>query len=62
MILRRAADLTTADNVRLEDGLLWNVEELVWVEGRVTVRLSRTVGDKMVLEQLWPDDLILLAI
>jgi hypothetical protein len=61
MILRRATDLSTGDNVRLEDGLLWNVAEVVWVDGRCSVHLSRTVGDKMVLEQLWPDDLILLA-
>ena len=61
MILRRAADLTIADNVRL-DGRLWNVAEVVWVDGRCSVHLSRTMGEKIVLEQLWPDDLILLAI
>lgn len=65
MILRRVADLTTVDNVRLEDRL-WNVEAVTPVHAYVAVRyvelrLSRTAGDKLVL-MLRPDDLILLAI
>jgi hypothetical protein len=60
MILRRAADLMVGDNVRLE-GRLWTVEVLVWTEGRCAVHLARTAGDKLVLEQLWSDDVILLA-
>lgn len=62
MILRRVENLTTNDNVRLEDGKLWNVEDKVPIDGGwVEVHLSRTVGDKLVL-LLDPDDLILLAI
>ena len=63
MILRRVTDLTVIDNVRLEDGKLWNVESVTPAPGlfpRLMVRLSRTAGDKKVLE-LFPDDLILLA-
>jgi hypothetical protein len=61
MILRRATDLSTGDNVRLEDGRLWNVAEVFLFDSRCVVHLSRTIGEKMVLE-LFPDDLILLAI
>jgi hypothetical protein len=64
MILRRVGDLNTAsDNVRLEDGRLWNVYEVRPIEGTayVEVHLRRTVGDELVL-CLRPDDLILLAI
>jgi hypothetical protein len=60
MILRRAADLMVSDNVRLDDRL-WNIEKLVWVEGRLTLHLSRKAGDKTELE-LWSDDMVLLAI
>jgi hypothetical protein len=60
MILRRAADLTTDDNLRLEGGMLWNIADLSWNEGRVTLQLTRMVGDKMTLI-LWPDDMVLLA-
>ena len=61
VILRRAANLSPSDNVRLEDGRLWNIESVVHANGRVTVHLSRTAGDKLVLELL-PYDLILLAV
>ena len=64
MILRRVAELTTADNVRLDEKL-WNVEEVMDLgDGRlgyIEVHLSRRVGDKLML-LLRPDDLILLAI
>jgi hypothetical protein len=61
MILRRVADLTTVDNVRLDDRLLWNVEAVTPSDRYVEVRLSRTKGEKLTL-MLRPDDLILLAI
>ena len=61
MILRRLSDLTTVDNVRLEDRL-WNVEAVTPAPIRyVELRLSRTSGEKVTL-MLRPDDLILLAI
>jgi hypothetical protein len=64
VILRRVAELTTADNVRLDEKL-WNVEEVMDLGdgglGYIEVHLSRRVGDKLVL-LLRPDDLILLAI
>ena len=61
MILRRVADLTTIDNVRLDDRLLWNVEAVTAADSHVEVRLKRTAGEKVTL-MLRPDDLILLAI
>ncbi len=60
MILRRAEDLSVEDNIRLDD-MLWNVESVAVGGSSVTVRISRTVGDKRVLD-LRPADLVLLAI
>jgi hypothetical protein len=59
MIFRRAESLSTVDNIRLDDRL-WNVENVTVGDGGVTVKLSRTVGDKLVLDLL-PDDLVQLA-
>ncbi|HTI78907.1 MAG TPA: hypothetical protein VL614_00500 [Acetobacteraceae bacterium] len=61
MILRRAANLSSSDNVRLEDGRLWNVKSVIRAEeGRILVLLTRTVGESMKLD-LWADDLVHLA-
>jgi hypothetical protein len=66
MIMRRADRLAAGDNVRLDDGRLWNVEATMRIVSaqditkKVTVQFSRTAGDQMTLD-LWPDDLVLLA-
>jgi hypothetical protein len=60
MIFRRAENLTTMDNVRLDDGLLWNVATVSRAGPLVLVVFSRIAGDKRHLD-LFPDDLVLLA-
>lgn len=60
MIFRRIENLTTMDNVRLDDGRLWNVETVARAGPLVLVVFSRTSGEKRHFD-LFPDDLVLLA-
>lgn len=58
MILRRAEDLSTEDNVRLGERP-WNIDRIE-VGDHVVIRLRRAVGDEMTLSLL-PNDMVLLA-
>jgi len=60
MILRRAENLSTEDNIRL-DGKLWNIASVMVGDDGVTLRLSRTAGEKLDMT-LCLDDLLELAI